>query len=114
MSRPRGMRFKKVPPETDLFCPNCLLMLEKRSDLNKSVGDCTKASLVNTFFCVGCVKTYVRSRVLSFNEMVSEKFNRQKTRARCAKHSQETKPARLLSAGYKTDLMSADETGPFS
>ena len=79
----RGMKsIKQRERETGLYCPNCLTLVETCSSLmpNKSVGDKTKEASVNTYFCENCMKVYVRSRVLTFDEMVSVKFTRVKNR----------------------------------
>jgi len=78
----RGMRdIKKRPRPSGLYCPNCLFSVEARSDAMKtSVGNRRKVARVSTYLCPSCVKVYVRSRVLSFDQMVSVKFLRSKNR----------------------------------
>ncbi len=64
----RGMKsIIQRPRPTGLYCPNCLLELE----FNK--GDQLYA-----YFCENCMKTYIRSRVLTFDGVVSVKFMRAK------------------------------------
>ena len=70
---PRGMKYRRTPAETDLFCPGCLSQVILDPFIQKA----------QTFLCERCKKISIRKKVLSFDDMVTEKFNRQKTKARC-------------------------------
>ena len=77
--RKQGQQFKQRRRPTGLYCPNCLLELESRSDAMKTgVMNRTKVARVSTYLCLGCVKTYIRLKVLTFDEMISVKVLKSK------------------------------------
>ena len=72
----RGMRFTKTPAETDLFCPNCLSQVILYSF---TISNTTaKVPEKKNFLCERCEKVSTRKNVLSFDDMVTEKFDRAK------------------------------------
>jgi len=81
----RGMTFKKTPAETDLYCPGCLSQV-----ILYSFG--IKNPKRKTFLCERCEKINIRKNVLSFDDMITEKFNRNKNQQLKRKQENETLP----------------------
>ena len=66
MTRPIGMKLKQRAKPTDLFCKSCLEQVV------------LLFTITELYLCESCVRSYARSAVLTFDEMIEAKFERVK------------------------------------